>query len=173
MLKIICNILSSILIFLLAVMAGVMILPTILGYKSLAVLSGSMEPVYPVGCIVYAKEVDPNQLQVGDVISYSIGQETLVTHRMHEIMAGEGYLITKGDANDSADINPVLFSAVMGKVNFHLPYLGYVSIYAKTPLGIIVVCGILIIMILLIFIPEIFSSDDEKEERKKSARKIE
>jgi len=171
MLKKICNILSSFIIFLLVILAAVMILPTILGYKSLAVLSGSMEPTYPVGCIVYVKNIDPNQLKVGDVISYSIGQETLVTHRINEIVVDQGYLITKGDANDSTDMNPVQFSAVVGKVNFHLPYLGYVSIYAKTPLGIIAVCGILIIMILIIFIPEILNTDEEDENKKSIIKK--
>lgn len=165
MLKKICNLLTTLILLGLAIIAALLIIPTILGYKSLAVLSGSMEPKYPVGAIVYAKEVDPSTLQVGDVISYSIGEETLVTHRVFKIIPEEQQLITKGDANDTEDINPVAFSAVVGKVQFHAPYLGYISIYAKTPLGIVAICGILIIMILLIFIPEILDENKtDKEE---------
>ena len=181
MLKKICNLLTTIILIGLAILAALLVLPTILGYKSLAVLSGSMEPKYQVGSIVYAKEVNPNELQIGDVISYSIGGETLVTHRVFKIMEEEQQLITKGDANDTEDMNPVSYAAVVGKVQFHVPYLGYISIYAKTPLGIIVICGILIIMILLIFLPEIISENrdgkdnpDEKDntEIKKEEKSI-
>jgi signal peptidase len=45
---------------------------------------------------------------------------------------------------------------------FHIPYLGYISIYAKTPLGIAVVCGVLIVLILLNFIPDILEEDKKK-----------
>lgn len=159
MLKHICNFLTTIILIALAVLAALLILPTIFGFKSLAVLSGSMEPKYPVGSIVYAKEIDPVQLQVGDVVSYTIGVETLVTHRVSQILPGEQQIITKGDANETEDINPVGYASIVGKVHFHVPYLGYISIYAKTPLGIIVICGILIIMILLIFLPEIFDEN--------------
>ena len=164
MLKKICNLLTTLILFGLAVIAALLIIPTILGYKSLAVLSGSMEPKYPVGAIVYTKEVDPNTLQVGDVISYSIGEETLVTHRVFKIIPEEKQLITKGDANDTEDMNPVAYSAVVGKVQFHVPYLGYISIYAKSPLGIVAICGILIVMILLIFIPEILDENKTGKE---------
>ncbi len=163
MLKHICNFLTTIILIVLAVLAALLILPTLFGFKSLAVLSGSMEPKYPVGSIVYAKEIEPAQLQVGDVVSYSIGGETLVTHRVSQILPEEQQIITKGDANETEDLNPVDYTSIVGKVRFHVPYLGYVSIYAKTPIGIIVICGILIIMILLIFLPEIFDETHKQE----------
>jgi len=59
MLKKICNLLTMLMLVALAILAALLILPTLLGYKSLAVLSGSMEPKYPVGSIVYAKEINP------------------------------------------------------------------------------------------------------------------
>lgn len=168
MLKKICNILTTIIMIMLATLAALLIVPSLLGYKSLAVLSGSMEPKYPVGSIVYAKEVDPTLLQVGDVVSYSIGGETLVTHRVFKIDTQQQQITTKGDANDTEDLNPVSYSAIVGKVNFQVPYLGYISIYAKTPIGIIVICGILIIMILLIFLPEVFDESQLEKNKKVS-----
>ena len=171
MLKKICNLLTTIMLLALAILAGLLIIPTLLGFKSLAVLSGSMEPKYPVGSIVYAKEIDPTLLKVGDVVSYSIGEETLVTHRVFKMMPEEMQLLTKGDANETEDINPVPYSSIVGKVQFHAPYLGYVSIYAKTPLGIVAICAVLIIMILLIFIPEIIeeNKDESTEGKEKEA----
>lgn len=166
MLKKICNLLTMLILVALAILAALLILPTLFGYKSLAVLSGSMEPKYPVGSIVYAKEINPEELKIGDVISYSIGGETLVTHRVINILSEEQQIITKGDANETEDISPVVYSSIVGKVYFYMPYLGYISIYAKTPLGIIAICGILIIMILLIFLPEVFEGNHSDKTKK-------
>ena len=71
-------------------------------------------------------------------------------------------LITQGDANDAVDNSPVSSEQIVGKAHFNLPLIGYISIYAKTPLGIGVICGVLVVIILLNFLPEIFS-EDEKE----------
>ena len=44
MLKKICGFLSGILLLVLAVLAGLLIIPKALGYEEMAVLTGSMEP---------------------------------------------------------------------------------------------------------------------------------
>ena len=61
-----------------------------------------------------------------------------------------------------ADTAPVAWQQIVGVYAFHIPYLGYISIYAKTPLGIAVVCGVLIVLILLNFIPDILEEDKKK-----------
>lgn len=163
----ICNFLLGVLIIGLLVIAGLLLVPRLLGMQSLAVLSGSMEPEISVGSIVYAEPVEPESLEVGDVITYQLGEDTRVTHRITEINEEEQTFITKGDANDNVDGLPVPYSNVVGQVKYHVPYLGYISIYIKTPLGIAVGCGILIVIILLNFLPDIFSSEEEKKEKKK------
>ena len=85
----------------------------------------------------------------------------MVTHRVMEINAEAETIITKGDANDVEDGKPVSFSQVVGKEVFHIPYLGYISIYIKTPLGIMVVCGILIVLILLNFLPSVLAKEEK------------
>lgn len=168
MLRKICDILAGVLLVALAILAGLLILPRCFGCVSLAVLSGSMEPEIPVGSIVFAKEVEPETLQVGDVITYQFGSGTMVTHRIQEILIEEEAVITKGDANDVEDGAPVAFSTIVGKKVFHVPYLGYMSIYAKTPLGIMAICGVIIVLVLLVFLPDVFSSEeDEKKKNKK------
>lgn len=169
MLKKICNFLTTILILILLALAIVLIAPRLLGYQSLAVLSGSMEPEISVGSIVFAKETDPADLEVGDVITYRLSGNTLVTHRIIEKDEVAEQFITQGDANDVADNSPVEYQNVVGEVTMHLPLLGYLSIYIKTPIGIAAICGFLIVLILLVFLPEIFSSEqeDEKEKKKK------
>lgn len=171
MLRKICSILTTILMILLAAIAAILIVPSLMGYKSMAVLSGSMEPGIPVGSIIYVGKTDPAELKVGDIVTYQISGETMVTHRVEAIDYDNRQITTKGDANENADASPVDFTSVVGKASFHLPFIGYISIYAKTPLGIAAVCGVLVVLILLNFLPDIFSREDAgsgaKPDRKK------
>lgn len=162
----ICSILSTLIIIAFAGIAAVLVLPVLFGCKSMAVVSGSMEPVIPVGSIVVVKEVDTNTLEVGDVISYRMSGNTMVTHRVVSIDAEKQELVTKGDANEVEDANPVTFSNIVGKKLFHVPLLGYLSIYIKTPLGIVGVCAVLIVLILLNFLPDILTPEEKKAEKK-------
>lgn len=171
MLKKICSFLSTIVLLLLAAIALVLIGPRLLGYDQYAVLSGSMEPNIHVGAIVYDKEADPTELAVGDIITYRLSEGTLVTHRVTAIDHAASTVTTKGDANEAEDSSPVAFDDIVGRYAFSIPYIGYISIYGKTPLGIGVVCGILILLILLNFLPDIFSDDDSDKEKSKESKK--
>lgn len=170
MVKTICNILSTIILVVLLALAAVLIVPVILGYTELAVLTGSMQPTIPVGSLIYVKEVEPSTLQVGDVVTYQLEGDTMVTHRVVEVNPDEGYLVTQGDANEDPD-GQIPFDRIVGKMDFHLPYLGYISMNIRTKTGIFAICGTLIAIILLTFIPEIFSNDEEEEEKTEPAKK--
>lgn len=164
MVKKICNVLSTVLVVVLVIIAAALVVPPVLGYQSMAVLSGSMEPEIKVGDIVYAKEMETDELKTGDIITYRLSGTTLVTHRIVEIDTENKWMITKGDANDVVDTSPVLYEQIVGRVDFHLPFLGYVSMYIKTPLGIAGICGVVFLMILFSFLPEVFT--DKKSNKK-------
>lgn len=164
MLQKICSLLSTLLLITLLLAAGVLILPPLAGCKNMAVLSGSMEPDIGVGAMVVARPVDEASLEVGDVITYKLTGNTLVTHRIIEMDTENKQVITKGDANEVADGAPVAFDQIVGKVLFHVPLLGYVSVYIKTPLGIAGICGALIVIIILSFLPDIMKKEEKKEE---------
>ena len=168
MLKKICGFLSGIILIVLALLAGVLIIPRLMGYEEMAVLTGSMEPEYPVGSLIYVREQDPETLQVGGVITYRLSGDTVVTNRIVEINTAEQTVTTIGDANESNDGQPIPFDSIVGKAEFKVPYLGFISMNIRTPQGIMAICGVLIVIILLTFIPEILSKDEEEEnERKK------
>jgi len=172
MIRKICKILSTILLAMLALVAAVLIIPNFFGCKGLAVLTGSMEPKIGVGTLVYIKEVEPDTLEIGDVITYRISKESLVTHRVTENNENEKYVITKGDANDAED-GMIPYDALVGKEMFYIPKLGYVSMYIKTPLGIGVGCGILVIIILLTFLPDVLEPNgNESEKESKDSSEI-
>jgi len=148
--KIISTIFYTLLFLLLFTMAASLVLTrlnTPLQIKLYSVLSGSMEPQIPLGSVIVT--VPQSEYKEGDIITF--GAETdrtkTVTHRILEISRdidlGKISYRTKGDANESADMELIDSGRVIGKVVFHLPYLGYGVAFAQTQLG----------LILLIIIP--------------------
>ncbi|OUP25175.1 signal peptidase I [Gemmiger sp. An194] len=164
--KKVCNILSTIVLIVLLAAAAVILVPMLLGYKEMAVLSGSMEPTIPVGSLVYVKPVEASELEAGDVCTYYLSDgETFVTHRVMSIDPDAQTLVTQGDANESPD-GDIQFSQVYGRADFHLPYLGIVIQNIRTPVGIMSICGVVMLVILLNFIPAIIdAAEDEKKQK--------
>lgn len=163
MFKRICNILSSIILVIMVLIAGILLLPYAFGYQTLAVLSGSMEPAYHVGSIVFVKKVPAAEIKVGDPITFRLSdQGAYATHRVVKIDTDKKQFITKGDANNAED-GPTNFENLVGRAsNISVPWLGYISVNIKTPKGILAATGVVVVIILLSFLPEIFTKKPEK-----------
>lgn len=78
------------------------------------IITGSMEPVIRVNSMVYLEPVEFTDIQVNDIIRYKSNMGYSVLHRVIE--KGEDFVITKGDANDSADSLPVYSNQITGRV---------------------------------------------------------
>lgn len=103
-----------------------------LGVQPAVIYSGSMQPAMDVGDVVIISEVPIDTITVGDVIQFRSGNVTII-HRVYETY-GEGntkLFITKGDANDDPDIDPILPEQIMGKVVFTIPKIGWIPIAIK------------------------------------------
>ena len=122
--------------------------PSILGYKFLTVLSGSMEPTINTGSLIIIND-KVSDLDVGDIITYNVSGSTNVTHRIAEILDedGEKAFITRGDANNANDVVPVKEAIVEGKVIFSMPYIGKIIYFLRGKLIFIIVP----LMIFLLF----------------------
>lgn len=125
--------------------------PNLFGYQLKTVLSGSMEPEIKTGAILSIKETeDPTVFQTGDIITFNTEDEILVTHRITEVKQSGQVYITKGDANDAADREPVMAANIIGSyTGFTIPYLGYALNFANTREGaalLLVVPGILLLI---------------------------
>ncbi len=131
-------------LFLLASKAITGEMPSVFGYSSAVVISGSMSPTIEVDDMVIIHREDVYSR--GDIITYKDGK-SLVTHRIHEIME-DGY-ITKGDANNTTD-GTVSPDSVVGRVVLVIPKVGKLIFFLRTPLG---MCGIVLIGVLLIEFP--------------------
>lgn len=118
--------------------------PRLFSLGQYTVVTGSMEPRIPVGSLVYTKSVQANDIAIGDVIVFESYGVT-ITHRVVGLNE-DGAFITKGDANDGADFNPVYPQNVLGRVLAYVPLLGTVAgflgaFYGKLAAFVVVALG--------------------------------
>ncbi len=159
----ITTILVALVVLLAALMAGV----RLIGLQPYAVLSGSMEPVYPVGALLYVKPCDASEVAVGDVITFVLNEDLVVaTHRVVAVDTENGRFRTKGDANDSEDGAPVLFGNLIGKPVFSVPLLGYLSVYLSKAPGKYIGIAFVVLLVLLLFLPDILGKNKKKSSKK-------
>ena len=92
------------------------------GFEALVVQSGSMEPRIPVGSLAVADmHCGYGSIEKGDIIIFQAG-EGRVMHRVYAVT--EEGLETKGDANEVTDGITTTRENLVGRVVFHVPYLG-------------------------------------------------
>ena len=162
--KKIWNIFSTTLVILMVVCAVFLMGSRLLGYECYTVISGSMEPKYCVGDLLYVKETDPSNIKVGEPITFILNEDLVVaTHRVVRIDAEKQHFYTKGDANEIADSEPVHFNNVIGVPRFSIAKLGFVADFVQHPPGMYITIGIGALLILLVFLPDMFGKKKEKE----------
>ena len=173
-LKKIWNVISTILVALVVLLALLLVGARVVGLQVFTVLSGSMEPTYHTGSLIYVKKVDPYTIEEGQPITFMLNENTIATHRVVGIVPDEEdptviRFRTKGDANDAEDGGLVHYKNVIGTPVFSIPYLGYVADYIQHPPGMYVAISAGAVLLLLVFIPDIFA-DSNGEEKKPSRR---
>ena len=134
------NIISSAILLILVL---IIFAPKLFSIEPMVVVSGSMEPSYMKGSLLYVKE-GASGIQTGDAITFYRNGE-LVTHRVVEINTDEKTYTTKGDAVQVNDVQPVAWSDVVGVPVFDIPVLGYPASFLGTSQGKFVFIVLLII----------------------------
>ena len=173
--KRIWNWITTALVAIVVVLALLLVGARLIGLQVFTVLSGSMEPTYHVGSLIYVKEVDPYELESGDVITFMLDEDTVATHRIVEVVPDENdstvvRFKTKGDANAAEDGSLVHYKNVIGSPVFTIPKMGYVANYIQNPPGTYIAISAGAILLLLVFLPDLFGSEDEKKTQKKKGK---
>ncbi|MCL2111880.1 MAG: signal peptidase I [Clostridiales bacterium] len=104
---------------------------SVLGYSYFTVATGSMKDEIPVGSLVVTHRTEPENLKIGDNITYMRSANTTVTHKIvgiYENHGGEGArgFQTKGTNNPQPDKEIVAAANVVGKVVLVAPGVGRV-----------------------------------------------
>lgn len=163
--KKIWDIASTALVVLVVLFAVFLMGSRLLGMQVFNVISGSMEPTYSVGDLLYVKTVDPDSVKVGDPITFVLNEDLVVaTHRVVAIDSESRQFTTKGDANENEDAAPVHFNNLVGVPVFAIPLLGYVSAYIQNPPGMYVAIGLGILLLAGVFLPDLLTKNKKKEE---------
>lgn len=161
-LKKIWSIFSTTVVVLVVLIAVFLMGSRIVGFRVFNVISGSMEPTYSVGDLIYVQEVDPDTIEIGDPITFVMNEDLVVaTHRVVNIDIQSRHFYTKGDANDTPDASPVHFNNLIGKPIFSIPKLGYVSDYIQNPPGMYVTIGVAVLLLSLVFLPDLFRKKED------------
>ena len=166
--KKIWNAVTTVLVILIVILAVLLVGVRLVGFRVFTVLSGSMEPTYHVGSLIYVKDVDYRQLEAGDVITFMLDENTVATHRIIQVVPDEDEpevlrYATQGDANDAPDGTLVHYKNVIGTPVFTIPKLGYVANYIQNPPGTYIAISGAAILLLLMFLPDLFSEDEPKK----------
>ncbi len=110
----------------LSIIASTLLVLFMLGvfnYKSIAILSNSMNPTFNKGDVVIYK--DTKNIVPGDIIVFQYGSQIIV----HRLISINEYYVTKGDANNTVDYIKLKKEDIKGVYQFHIKYLGYPSIW--------------------------------------------
>ncbi|MBQ3590427.1 MAG: signal peptidase I, partial [Clostridia bacterium] len=113
------NVFTTVLVAVVVVLAATLAGVRLTGLQVFTVLSGSMEPVYHVGALIYVKSIDPAELVVGDDITFLLDEDTVATHRIIEVVPDENdpstlRFRTQGVANEHEDGSLVHYKNVIG-----------------------------------------------------------
>ncbi len=166
-LKKVWNIVSTIIVVIFVFCAVFLMGSRVLGYQVFNVISGSMEPKYSVGDLIYVKKVDMDDIKVGTPITFVLNEDLVVaTHTVVKIDAENQHFYTKGEANETVDSAPVHFNNVIGVPQFSIPYLGYVSDFIQNPPGMYITIGVGAVLILAVFLPDMLGKKKKEEEEK-------
>lgn len=167
-LKKIWNVTTTVILVLMISIVVLLVGGSLLGVKPYTVLSGSMEPNYPVGSLIFVRKVDPLTLQVHDPVTFYLNDHTVATHRIIEVIPDENdpsvvKFRTQGDNNDEADRNPVFSSSVIGKPILCIPYLGYVANFVQVPPGKYILLALCAVMLISVMLPSFKKSEEQEQ----------
>lgn len=149
------GIVSSVLVLAVVIAAVFLMGSRVVGYRVFNIVSGSMEPVFSAGDLIYVKEVDPASIVPGDIITFVLNEDLVVaTHRVVRIDTEKERFYTKGDANETEDGSPVHFKNLIGIPQFSIPGLGYVSDFIQHTPGMYITIAAVAVLIVLAFAPD-------------------
>ena|GEM_PF-6073487 len=130
---------------------------SIFGYRYYWVRSASMEPDLPVGSMMIVEMIPPEEVEIGDDITFSVssgGGEDYVTHRVVDIIEGASgsagpQFVTRGINNPQNDPNPRPPESVIGRVIWDVPHVG--TVMAALQANLIIVVVLLVLFVVLSF----------------------
>lgn len=133
-----------------------------LGYQLIIIKGPSMEPTMPLGSLAIERPTSPENIVVGQVVTYVLPNHVVVTHRVSAVRESNGELLieTHGDANAAPDPALQPGAAVTGVVEAHLPLAGFLLAFLAVPTGMLSAISLLGSLLLLLWLLEDLEDDE-------------
>ncbi|MCY1140066.1 signal peptidase I [Actinoplanes sp. Pm04-4] len=128
----------------------VSVAPVLVGWKSTVVVSGSMMPKIRPGDVVSAAP-PPDKVTAGTVVLVDDPAHPgeLLMHRVIRF-DDAGSMITKGDANQTADTTPVPMANLVGVPRIRIPWIGLPYLWIRQGRYLpVIAAGILLLALML------------------------
>ena len=111
-----------------------LVLSVALGYRPVAVISGSMEPAISVGDLVLYQPNDLDGIAQGAIVVFDdpVNEGGTIIHRVVDIDPDTGSLQTQGDANGDPDSVLVTEDDIRGVGRILIPYAGLPAALIQT-----------------------------------------
>jgi signal peptidase len=132
------------------------------GHQTIIIGGGSMEPAIGLGAAVVIGSVQPADLAAGDVVSLEAGpNRTTFTHRIVDVVdRPDGVWIrTKGDANAEPDPTLIPATSILGRVEWSIPWAGFLLAFLSLPIGVIFVLGLAATLVAITWLLESLEGD--------------
>jgi signal peptidase len=153
-----------------AVLLAVLLGPIFFGLTFHAIVGSSMEPTIKLGSVVGLVRIQPQNIQVDDVIAFRVDESDIpVTHRVIERLEQDGriYFRTKGDNNEDPDSWLVKPDNVLGEVVLAIPYIGRTTEAIREPLGFLLLIGFPATMVVVMQAYELFLKKPQPFQRQR------
>lgn len=144
-----------------------------LGYQTFVILTDSMEPVIPTGSAVLVKNLkDDEEPKEGDIVSFRVdrlGEDAVFTHYYCGTETeedGSTRYLTQGATAERPDDYITHRQDIIGTYVFHIPYVGRIVLFLKSPFALIELGIIMIIMIIYQLLWDKFDKEAQAEKEK-------
>ena len=146
-----CSALGTVLLTVLILACIPLTLPKAFGFQMYTVISGSMEP---------------DTIVKDDVIAFysNNADGSIITHRVVSNSPAMGQFITKGDANEEKDMNPIPYNNYIGKVKLSVPVVGGIAQAATGTSGKIAAASIIGLAVILEIVAAMLDRRDDEDE---------
>ena len=135
--------------------------PSVFGYATLSVQTGSMSGTIEAGDLVLIKKT--NDYEEGDIVTFlHEGEDVPTTHRIIGV-ALDGKFITKGDANNTQDSLPVDEAEIFGEVVNVFPKVGLFFNWVQSEGWLYIVAALVIVCVGSFLVKTMFEPEEESK----------
>jgi len=122
-----------------AVLLVALVFATTAGWQFSAVRSASMAPAVPRDSLAITTDIDPAEIEIGDIVTFRADSGAVVMHRVVEILDVNGVLRfrTQGDRNDDPDPGLTREDAIERRMRWSVSNMGAVTASLRPPGGLL------------------------------------